>query len=70
VRRALAVVALFIASISLVGCGSQAVDENGQVNEPENPIYGKVKKIDVEGTECIIFDADGGGGALSCNWGN
>ena len=68
-RNALAAVCLFVAAITLVGCGSTAVDDSGNVEDNDVPIYGKVQKIDVDGTECVIYDADGGGGALSCDWG-
>lgn len=59
----------FVGLMLLSACGSTAVDDGGNVNDNDNPIYGKVQKIDVDGTECVIYDADGGGGALSCDWG-
>ena len=66
-RIAFVVVAIML-PFSFSACGSAAVEPDGSTNNPESPIYGKVQRIEVDGVPCIIFDADGGGGALSCDW--
>jgi hypothetical protein len=64
VRRAVAALAI-VPALFLVGCGA-AVDSGPTVG---TGVDGEVAKVNVEGTECVIYDASGGGGGVSCDWG-
>ena len=65
-------IAAVVGLIVLTGCGGQgtSVDPSGNVPKKHTNIYGDVQHINVDGTDCILYQSEDGrgGGALSCNW--
>ena len=58
--------AAVVAILGLSACGN--VSSDGSVDTSSGSVAGTVKRVDVGGVPCIIYDADGGGGSITCDW--